>query len=112
MYAVLLRGLIILLEQDLKKTHDLAASRLEREAKRRGMTADLLLASIIEVLGIEDLRRTSPQLGWYSSSARSQACGRSSRGTELRHEGGRSMSGGHQFVDRKTLTSDFGSIRR
>ncbi len=49
MYAVLLRGLIILLEQDLKKTHDLATSRLEREAKRRGMTTDLLLVWIIEL---------------------------------------------------------------
>ena len=36
MRAVLLRGLIILLEQRPEKTHDLATSRLEREAKRRG----------------------------------------------------------------------------
>jgi hypothetical protein len=55
MYAILLRGPIILLEQDLKETHDFAASRLERKAKRRCTTANLLLAWIIEVLGVEDI---------------------------------------------------------
>jgi hypothetical protein len=47
MYAVLLRGLIKS-DQDLKKAYDLTASRLEREAKRRGTTADLLLVWIMD----------------------------------------------------------------
>jgi hypothetical protein len=66
MYAVLLRGLIKL-EQDLKKTHDFAASRLERDAKRRGTTADLLLAWILEVLGVEDIKRPEKDL-WHPRS--------------------------------------------
>jgi hypothetical protein len=65
MYAVLLRSLIILLEQDLKKTHDLAASRLEREAKRRGTKADLLLVWTIELRD----RRCHRHCDWIHQSS-------------------------------------------